>query len=82
MHFEVLLLECSFFAAADRERARRFGHLHLDDLVALAPRLDCRHLVLLHASRRARLREIESSLDRRLRPILSCKLHHLNVDWD
>jgi ribonuclease Z len=79
---EVLLIECSFYRAADRERADRYGHLHLEDLVAAADRLECRHLVLLHASRRHRLREVEKILDDRLRPLLDSSLHHLMVDWD
>jgi ribonuclease BN (tRNA processing enzyme) len=79
---EVLLLECSFFSPADRARAERYGHLHLDDLVALSDRLTCRHLVLLHGSRRERLRDIEATLERELEPRLSCALHHLMVDWE
>ena len=79
---EVLLIECSFFRPADRERAARFGHMHLEDLLPWTDRFACRHLVLLHASRRHRLREVEKTLDDRLRPRLSCELHHLMVDWD
>jgi ribonuclease BN (tRNA processing enzyme) len=79
---EVLLLECSFFSPSDRARAERYGHLHLDDLVSLSDRLTCRHLVLLHGSRRERLRDIEATLERELEPRLSCALHHLMVDWE
>jgi ribonuclease Z len=79
---EVVLLECSFFAPSDRARAERFGHLHLDDLLAFSDRLRCRHLVLLHGSRRERLRDIEATLTLRLQPRLPCALHHLMVDWE
>jgi ribonuclease Z len=79
---EVLMIECSFFRTDDRERAQQFGHLHLEDLLAVATDLECRHLVVLHPSRRNRLREIEAVLDADLRPLLSGKLHHLMVDWD
>jgi ribonuclease Z len=79
---EVLLLECSFFRPSDRDRAVRYGHLHLDDILVRTAGLRCRHLVLLHASRRHRLREVEEILSERLRPALSCSLHHLMVDWD
>jgi ribonuclease Z len=79
---EVLVVECTFLRPTDRERARRFGHMHLDDLVALAPRLANRHLVLTHLSRRHRLgpgtRTIRNALGGLLRP----KLHLLNVEWD
>jgi ribonuclease Z len=79
---EVVLMECSFFREADRDRAERYGHLHLEDLLAVADSLGCRHLVLLHASRRHRLREVEEELEKRLRPRLPCPLHHLVVDWE
>ncbi len=79
---EVVLLECSFFRPSDRDRAGRFGHLHLDDLLARSRTFGCRHLVLLHASRRHRLREVEAILDERLRPALDCELHHLIIDWE
>ena len=79
---EVLLIECSFYRPGDRDRATRFGHMHLEDLLAAIDRLNCRHLVLLHASRRHRLREVEKTLDERLRPLLDCSLHHLIIDWD
>ncbi len=79
---EVLLVECSFYRPGDRERATRYGHMHLEDLLGVVDRLRCRHLVLLHASRRHRLREVEKTLDEQLRPRLACSLHHLMVDWD
>ncbi len=81
---EVLLLECTFFRASDRERASEYGHLHLEDLLAALPLLRCRHLVVLHASRRHRLREVERLLKERLRPALAGgpQLHHLVVDWE
>jgi len=56
--------------------------MHLEDLLEAIDRLSCRHLVLLHASRRHRLREVEKTLDERLRPHLDCSLHHLMIDWD
>jgi ribonuclease Z len=79
---EVLLIECSFYRPGDRERATRYGHMHLEDLLTAIDRLRCRHLVILHASRRHRLREVEKALDERLRPVLKCSLHHLMIDWD
>ena len=79
---EVLLIECSFYRPGDRQRATRYGHMHLEDLLAAVERLGCRHLVLLHASRRHRLREVEEIIDERLRPLLDCSLHHLMIDWE
>jgi len=79
---EVLLLECTFYRADDLDRARRYGHVHLEDLLALAGRLRCRHLVLLHPSRRSRLWDVHEQLEERLLPLLNCPLHHLMLDWD
>jgi len=79
---EVLLVECSFFRPADRDRAARYGHTHLADLLPCLGAFECRHLVLLHASRRHRLRELEAILDDEVRPHFSGELHHLNVDWE
>jgi ribonuclease Z len=79
---EVVLLECSFVGEGDQERARRFGHLHLDDLVAGLPALSCRHLVLLHASRRHRIHDVETVIESELAPRLEGSIHHLLVDWD
>jgi ribonuclease Z len=79
---EVLLIECSFYRPGDRDRAARYGHMHLEDLLAAVDQLRCRHLVMLHASRRHRLREVEKYLDEELRPALGCDLHHLMIDWE
>ena len=79
---EVVLVECSFFRPADRDRATRYGHTHLADLQPHLKNFKCRHLVLLHASRRHRLREVEAILDDEVRPLFEGELHHLNVDWD
>lgn len=79
---EIVLVECSFFKPGDRDRAARYGHTHLEDLKPLLDKLACRHLILLHASRRHRLREVEAYLDNEIRPQFAGELHHLNVDWD
>ena len=79
---EVVLVECSFFRPSDRDRATRYGHTHLEDLRPHLENIGCRHLVLLHASRRHRLREVEAILDSDVRPHFSGELHHLNVDWE
>ena len=47
----------------DQDRAARYGHTHIDDLKPHLETFSCRHLVLLHASRRHRMREVEASLD-------------------
>ena len=79
---EIVLVECSFFRPADRDRAIRYGHTHLADLQPLLERFKCRHLVLMHASRRHRLNELENILDTEVRPHFAGALHHLNVEWE
>ena len=79
---EILVVECTFLRPSDRARAERFGHMHLADLVALAPTLRNRHLVLTHLSRRHRVgpaaRTIRTQLGTGLRPTL----HFLNLEWE
>lgn len=79
---EVLVTECTFLAPEEHERARRFGHTHLDDIVAIAPRLACRHLVLTHLSRRHRLGPAARRIRRALEGRFGGELHLLNVEWD
>jgi ribonuclease Z len=79
---EVLVMECSFLRPTDRDRARRFGHIHLDDVVELAGRLTARHLVLTHLSRRHRLAAGSRIIRAALRSRLTPALHLLNVEWD
>jgi len=79
---EVLLLECSFWDESDHERARRYGHLHLDDILEHLHLISSRHIVLLHASRRYRLQEILEWIDTRLRPRTQAEIHHLIVEWE
>ncbi|MCG6963121.1 MAG: MBL fold metallo-hydrolase [Acidobacteria bacterium] len=79
---EVVLLECSFWRPADRDRAREFGHLHLDDLTAIAPLLKCRHLVVLHPSRRHRLGEADRVVRERIGPMIRGEAHSLAIDWE
>ena len=80
---EVVLVECSFFQPTDRDRAARYGHLHLDDLLAVADRLACRHLVLAPRlppppAARGGVIPLASSWSRGS----SCRAAPSHVDWD
>ena len=79
---EVLVTECTFLRAGDMDRARRFGHMHVEDLVALAPRLACRHLVLTHLSRRHRLAQGTEMIASALAGRTAAAVHLLNVEWE
>jgi ribonuclease Z len=79
---DVLILECTFLRETDRERARRFGHTHLADVVEAAPALRNRHLVLTHLSRRHRLATGSRTIRRALAGRLAPQLHLLNTEWE
>jgi ribonuclease Z len=71
---QVLLLECTFFGQAARDKGRRFGHLHLEDLAKQAGRFENDHLVLHHLSRRFHRRELRAEVERLL-PRLAGRVH-------
>lgn len=60
----VLLIECSFLAVEDIDRARTYGHLHLEDFLANAGRFENEAIVLTHFSQRYRPAEILEALGR------------------
>lgn len=59
----ILVLECTFLEDDDEERAHRFGHLHLSDLVAVADRMRNDWIVLHHLSRRHDAVTLRSRID-------------------
>ncbi len=63
---EVLLIECSFTWDADRERAHKYAHIHIDDLADVAPRFENKLVVLTHFSLRDAREEIEREVRARL----------------
>jgi ribonuclease Z len=60
----VLLVECSFVGVDDRDRARKYAHIHLDDIVERASLFQNETIVLTHFSMRYRPAEIREALDR------------------
>jgi ribonuclease Z len=58
----VLLIECSFLFPEDRDRAREYAHIHLDDLLARADLFGNEAIVLTHFSQRYRPEEIRAAL--------------------
>ena len=76
------ILDCNpFFEKWLGYTLKNLRSMHLEDILARAGRFRCRHLVLLHASRRHRLREVEELIESRLKPAVECPVHHLMVDW-
>lgn len=78
---EVLVVECTFLKASDRERARRFGHMHLEDLRSWLPHAKNRHWVLTHLSRRHRLAPATKLIRKTLSSNEGPRVHLLNVEW-
>ena len=58
----VLLIECSFLMPEDRDRARVYEHLHLDDFRERADAFQNEAIVLTHFSQRYRPEEIGEAL--------------------
>ena len=63
---KVLLLELTYVDPDLRPRSREFGHLHLEDLVAVEGRLANQAIVLHHLSRRHRPEDVRRAVDERL----------------
>jgi len=66
----VLLLECSFVAPDDVDRARRYAHIHLDDIAERASLFENEAIVLTHFSMRYRPDQIFEALERLPEPIV------------
>lgn len=67
---EVLMIECSFIAEGHQERAARYRHIHLDDLIEFADRFENGTIVLMHFSRRYARETIRDTLRRRCPAVL------------
>jgi len=73
----VLLIECTFLGDELRDRGRRFGHLHVEDLERHGELFEgCEAIVLHHLSRRHRREELAREVARRL-PGLASRVHLL-----
>ncbi|HEY7862656.1 MAG TPA: MBL fold metallo-hydrolase, partial [Thermoanaerobaculia bacterium] len=57
-----LLIECSFLFPDDVDRARRYEHIHLQDVLDHADRFENEAIVLTHFSQRYRAAEILAAL--------------------
>jgi ribonuclease Z len=72
----VLLLECTFLGAEQRDKVERYKHLHLEDLRRRASEFRNAALVLHHLSRRYRVGELRAEVERLL-PELAARIHLL-----
>lgn len=73
---QVLVLECTFMGDKHRDKGRRFGHLHIEDIAAREASFQNQAIVLQHLSRRHKVTELREEVDRRL-PALAPRIHLL-----
>ncbi len=73
---EVLIMEMTFVAAAHRQDAiRKFGHIHLDDIIARQDRFRNELIIACHFSTRYHRRRVEQIVARQLPGMLDGRLH-------
>ena len=72
----VLMLECTFLGEEHRDKGERFKHLHLGDIAHWADEFRNEALVLHHLSRRFRVEELRTEVERSL-PELASRVHIL-----
>jgi ribonuclease Z len=63
---EILVTECTFFEPADKMRAKAGKHLHVDAFAEIVPKLNNKHIVLNHVSRRIGIRKARAILRRKI----------------
>jgi len=71
---KVFLLECSFTEPEDAERARHYGHLHVDDVAERAELFANEALVLTHLTLRSNPEELRRTIARRLPASLASRV--------
>ena len=59
---ETLITECTFFEPDHKSRAKAGKHLHVEQLARILPRLNNKHVVLTHVSRRTGVRRARQLL--------------------
>jgi len=73
---KILFLECTYLdEKRNVERAREWGHIHLDEIVAHADAFQNERLVLIHFSRRFRYQEIRDLVRAKLPSHLAERVH-------
>ena len=73
---EVLITEMTFFRPEHRrEKIHKFGHMHIDDIIARASKFQNKLIVLTHFSTRYHERQIKSAVERRLPPEIRDRVH-------
>ncbi|HEV7667615.1 MAG TPA: MBL fold metallo-hydrolase [Thermoanaerobaculia bacterium] len=74
----VLILECTFLSPELRDRAARYKHMHIDEIVARADRFQNQAIVLQHLSHRHTFADLEQAVEERL-PTLAARIQILRA---
>ena len=84
---EILIIECTFLNDRKGVEVARAGcHIHIEELIPWAKRMENKHVILMHFSQVHRPSEIRSICEQRLKPILGerlklCLPHHQKDHW-
>lgn len=74
---QVIISECTFFEPDHKERAKIGMHLHVDDLVEWLRVTQCKHMVVVHLSRRTHIGQARKQLAQQAGHELADKVHFL-----
>jgi ribonuclease Z len=74
---EILITECTFFDAEHRTKAKAGKHLHVDQFAEILPKLNNKHIVLGHVSRRTGIRRAKHLLRKRIGDEQMKRIHFL-----
>ena len=73
---KILFLECTYIDdVRDVERARKWGHIHLDEIIHYANEFNNEKIVLFHFSKRFSNNYILSTVQKKIPEILKGRIH-------
>lgn len=74
---QVLITECTFFDSEHDTRAKAGKHLHIDQFVQTLPKLQNKHIVITHVSRRISMRKAKQLMRKRVGDEAMQRIHFL-----
>src|SRR6218665_1595448 len=73
---KILITELTFFRPEHRkEKIHKFGHTHLDDLIARADRFQNELVIVSHFSTRYNVEQVRAAVEKRVPESLRSRLH-------
>lgn len=80
---EIAVIECTYVLPEDRERAGRWGHLHVDEIFERADQFSAGTIVMMHFSLRNRVEDIHREISSRCPEVLRDRVRlALAEPWD